>query len=594
MDATVNARSASRDGPGQPAHPPSAMVRMGRWLLGHLVRHNPAYLISAALMLAGVYTIIRPGEQELGNLPAILATYSIFQVYELLLVGIALLLIRRLRVLDDGATLVLVEAAFVVGSFVILDEVMFRDGYLVLGFALGVVAALLATCRLAALALGGGLGRPTRLSVLAILALLFGWNVAMPARLAQARLANDPRTDALYLVGWWALAGLVLILAILAARRQPRAGPRERAFVNSPWACWAVTGIVVLVSAFHHNRIGYILDIPLVLSDTIPFAAALSIGVVNLLAWRRRVGRLEHVVAALPAVLCVAALVTGQFGSLGPWRWRALGMSAHFTEEMRMLCWPPAWLAATAVLTLLHALRRRSGAFAHQAAVLAVVAAGFAETTRPGRLEISTAALVVAVAAYFAVNAVVYRSPAWAVACLTVVNVAIRRALPGPMFEAGREPLTAPTSLYVPPNIVVAGTLGASCFVLWVVFRERVPKWLAHIGAALMLLAVAGASFSPATRASSWVLAAVAFALAAVLVLVARRLGWWPYYALAIAAVCVPPGRLISRSDATTGAPSGWLLIVGSFAALGLGLLFSSRKARTPHTEGPGHLAEPS
>ena len=121
-------------------------------------RHNPAYLISAVLMILGVYTIVQPGSQAFGNLPAILATFSTFQVYELLLVGIALFLIRWRRVMDDGATLVLAESVFVVGCFIILDEVTFRNGRIGLGLCLSLVAAVLATGRLGALIVGRALG----------------------------------------------------------------------------------------------------------------------------------------------------------------------------------------------------------------------------------------------------------------------------------------------------------------------------------------------------------------------------------------------------------------------------------------------------
>ena len=89
----------------------AALRRMWRGLLSRFVRHNPAYLVSAALMIAGVYSVIQPSKQTVGNLPAILATFSTFQVYELLLVAIAVFLVCRRRVMDDGATLVLIEVA---------------------------------------------------------------------------------------------------------------------------------------------------------------------------------------------------------------------------------------------------------------------------------------------------------------------------------------------------------------------------------------------------------------------------------------------------------------------------------------------------
>ena len=583
---------ARRDVSARPVFPPGpdvvlsvelwpVLCKAGRWLATHLVRYNPAYILSAALMIAGVYTILEPGEQALGNLPAILATFSTFQVYELLLVGIALFLIRRLGVMDDGATLVLVEAAFVVGSFIILDEVTFRDGHVALGLGLGLLAAALAVCRFGVLAPLRAFERGLRRPLLGLMVLLFVWNAVAPAVAARVLDAGDPGIEALHLAGWWALAALALPMAVLAGSRRQELLPEGRAFVQSPVGFWVMAGIVVLVSAVHQNRIGYVLDIGFSPSDAIPLATVVCVGLVNALtvARRRRRG-LEHVVAALPAGLCVVVLLGGWFEPLGAWGTRVAAPRAVFVHELRTLTWPTAWLGLVAALTLLHAWRRRSAAFAHQAGAVAMAAAWFAAAATPHPVATSPTAFVAVLGIYLLINAIAYRSPHCAIGFLVILNAGIRCVLPS-------EPVWG---VYVSPNVVWIATLGVSAFGFWVAFRRWAPRWVPHLGTALVMLAVVSASFARSTQAPRWLLGAGTVGLAAALALVARLFGWWFYYGLSVVALCIVPGRLLARLEQT-----GWLLVFASFVALGLGLLISTRKARLPGPSPPvpGPAAEP-
>jgi len=260
--------------------------RWGRGSVALFVRHNPAYLLSAVLMIAGVYTVVEPGRQTQGNLTAILATFSAFEAYELLLVGIALYLVCLRKVTDDGATLVLIEAIFVVGCFIIADEVTFKDGQTLRGLGLGLVAAALAAIRFGFL--GRALGRPlaaTGVGVLLFMLLL--WNGAAPAGLARVLHWDPPLAGAVCLAGWWVIPAIVLGMALLALGEQGALWGRGQPFVRSVVAKWTVVGILVVVTGLHQYWMGYILDVGFSLSEVIPLATVVCIGVVNLLSVTR-------------------------------------------------------------------------------------------------------------------------------------------------------------------------------------------------------------------------------------------------------------------------------------------------------------------
>ena len=552
-------------GPRETRRPPpdpwEAWRRRGRRLLRHVVRANPAYLLSAVLMIAGVYTIVEPGKQQLGNLPAILATFSTLQVYELLLVGIAVFLVCSRRVYDDGATVVLLEALFVVGSFMLLDEVTFRHSRL--GLGLGLAACGLAVVRFGVL--GRAVGRSVFRSPLGWFVLvLFAWNGVAPAVLAGANVAGLDTLHAVHLGNWWVLTALAAGLALYAHVRAAPLWPRGHVFVRSPVTRWMMAGFVLVASAVHQYGIGYLLDHGLALCDLLPLATVVCVGLVGLLAKagpRARVA--ERLVAALPPALCLLAILDGRFEPMLA-RQGLPGKRAHFVHELRMLTWPVAWLALCAALTLLHAWRRRSLGFARQGAVLLLLAAAFVSVREPGQVEVNLAASGGVLAAILLASAVAFRSPLHAAGFLAIANVALRRALAA-LPDYGT---------HVTPDQASLSAVGLSCFALWLLFRPRVPRWVAHIGTALAFAAVLWAGFAPATRVPPWLVAGWAVSLGVATGLVARWLGWWPYYGLAAVAAALAPARLVTTYETA----KGWLFILGAFLLLALGVLISTRK----------------
>ncbi|HUT36508.1 MAG TPA: hypothetical protein VNE39_23675 [Planctomycetota bacterium] len=540
-------------------------------LLGRLARRNPAYLVSAALMILGVYTIVQPGKQAIGNIPAILATFSTLQFYELLLVGIAVFLVCRRRVMDDGATLVLIEALFAIGCFVVADELAFKDSYRSLGLALGLVATALAAGRLGAL--GAAAGRALPLSSMGLLlALLLLWNGATPSWVASLHDADSQFTDAASLVGWWALAIVAFGLALSSAWE---AGPLRRPgqpFVQSRLAHWTIAAIVAGTTALHQYWVGYILDAPALVADVLPLATVLALGVVNLfVVGRVRASIWEHVVVAVPGALCVLALLTGSFEPLV--RTEGVVPLRHaFVHELRLLTWPTAWLSVAAAVTVLHAWRRRSVALAHQAAALLALVALFSRAKSPADLQPDVDAFLLALTAWFGVAATAARSARWMAASLATASIFLLRQWPA----------KAVIGLYASPPVGALALIGLSCWALWLTFRDRVPRWVAHVGAVFLVEAALGFNFAPSTKAPGWLLAIWTLGTAAGLAAMGHRFRWWAYHVLAAGTFLLTPARELAAARQTVGSPSGWILVIGAFVALGLGFLVSLRKGAAP------------
>ncbi|NQT85252.1 hypothetical protein HQ560_00720 [bacterium] len=535
-----------------------------------VVRRNPAYLVSAALMIWGVYTILQPADPDLppGHLPAILATLSTFQVYEFLLVGIAAFLVCRRRVMDDGATLVLIEALFVVGSFIIVDEITFGAGRIGLGSALALAAAVLAALRFGAL--GPVVGRRLPLSLVGVLLLgLFAWNALMPAALARLNNVDDPSVGAAYHLGWWLLSAVALAAAGLAETERRGPPSTGRPFLERPIARWVLLGAVLLGSAIHHYGIGYVLDREFLLSDAIPLATLACLSVVTLLCkGSGRVTPMAHLVAALPPALCVTALLCHQFEPVVP-PVEFLGAGSEALHKLRVFTWPTAWLWVAAFLTLAQALRWRSPALVHQGAAAAVLGALLLPTILPEQIELSFFGCRIALAAYCFVGAVVYRSPWFLTGFLLIVN-----------YEVGAAAYETPVARRLfDPQIVVLTAAGASCYALCWVFRSRVPAFVAHIGSVVMVIAAGMLHSSPTTQLSTSVLGGWSVALAGLMAATALAYRWWPYYGLAALSLSFSPGRIVQRSEATIGSWRGWMLVFGAFLTLGIGFLISTRKA---------------
>jgi len=542
--------------------------RLKTKLLSGIVRGNPVYLLSALLMIAGIDAVLRPDDQVVGNVDSILGTFITLEVYEVLLIAIAAFLVCFRKVMDDGATVVLIESLFAVGCFMVLDEITFNWQRIGLGTQLGVVAAILAAARFSVLkgTVRGLLPTP----VLAFLVLAFVWNGIVPGAIAEFVRDINERRDLAWVAGWWSLTALGVFLAVLASMERGRVWPKQTVFLRAPLAKWTISALVLVASGLHHFAIGWAMDVRPYLCDVVPFTVTLcAFGVCLLAATRDRAGVLEHVVGAVPILLCVVAALSGSFVVLPESGEFAVSLLERIAASPRALTSPVAWLAILAVLVGLHAFRRRSTSLAHLAAAAAlfcVLLWDYYPTSSP---ELGFRAFRITLALLLLASSAIYRSPSRAAGALGLINYEIWKLLPE----------RAVHGVWLHPAAAMMATIGLSFFTLWAVFQDRLPTRLAHFSALLIFGAVLWINADGASQ-PIWLVSVLSAMFGLLFALAAWSFGWNSYYALAFISLSLTPTKPIRESGEAIGSPNGWLLIVASFIALGLGVLVSNWKAR--------------
>ena len=174
--------------------------------------HNPFYLLSAFSMLLGCWILSRALALEPGHAGKLVLLIGVLNLYEALLIGLALFLIVRRGLVRDGRTLLWVESVFLVDATFLGSELYASD--LGLGGLLALGLFLLTGLKLAAIVRGLGVRFDP---VLWIGIVPVGVLLAVPgvlAGLAQAHLLSLP---VVYLL-WWLVALLVVAQAIVERR----------------------------------------------------------------------------------------------------------------------------------------------------------------------------------------------------------------------------------------------------------------------------------------------------------------------------------------------------------------------------------------
>ena len=200
---------------------PTAPLPWGRWFRGFLAT-NPFYLLSAALLLFGIYRIsVGPGlfSTETAQLAF---NFGSLQFYEILLVGTAILLARR-AVWYDSTLLTFVENALMFVPFILVSQAALIEQKWVWGFCTaGIVLAIarasslkswLHHLNLPARALGCG-------------AIVLAVNAALPVvfrHLHESKLGTKPTEGAAYAFNEWSwLALLPALIAVANLFPKPR------------------------------------------------------------------------------------------------------------------------------------------------------------------------------------------------------------------------------------------------------------------------------------------------------------------------------------------------------------------------------------
>lgn len=235
---------------------PGTSVSGGRWLRGwgcRLLAGNPCYLISAALLLFGINRLAVDPEFLKVEAAKLGFNFSALQLYELLLVGVAILLAKR-RVWYDSTLLVVLENVLVLVPFILITQAVLIGPEI--ASALCAAAALLALVRLGALKQWiGELNLPPHLLVIG--ALMLAANLVTPVLFRGIIENGTDEWQRPGLIGWLC----VLPLFLAAGNLLPQ--PRERGEIapRRSWLPLLILGLWVTGSAAHLYCVGYVSDL---------------------------------------------------------------------------------------------------------------------------------------------------------------------------------------------------------------------------------------------------------------------------------------------------------------------------------------------
>ena len=228
--------------PTDPAPLPPDRPSIGQAVL----RSNPYFLFSAVFMLFGSLVVTNSMSWSPQRLSRILTLTATINVYELLLVGLAVLLWRRPKSRRDASILLIIEAFFLVDVTFLNAELFAIDRWV--GLAANAVVFALAIAKLAVIFRGIGI-RPSP-SVVAMLGVQLLALFALPGALKFYATHRGGTLPALAMLGvWWTLFAIGVAAAqLFVARRRTRAD----AGVVAPWFAPLVTitsGISLLAHA---------------------------------------------------------------------------------------------------------------------------------------------------------------------------------------------------------------------------------------------------------------------------------------------------------------------------------------------------------
>jgi len=191
-------------------------IPLRRSLIGSVLDHNPFYLLSALCMLAGCVALTNSLSYIPLRLPRLLLLIATLNLYEIMLVGLAIFLIARRNLLRDGKMLLSIEAVFLVDAAFLNAEIFAAD--VKVGLLANAALLLLAAGKLAAVfwALGLPLRGVAFPMIVGQLAMLY----AIPGVFRAVSQDHDGVLPPLVVyAAWWAVAMLPILLSLVLRGR---------------------------------------------------------------------------------------------------------------------------------------------------------------------------------------------------------------------------------------------------------------------------------------------------------------------------------------------------------------------------------------
>jgi hypothetical protein len=441
------------------------------------------YLLSALSLLVGLGWIVAPILAESYEPGELFPALGVLYVYELGLLGAALVVVLWGRVIDDAVSLLVLLAAFLGIGGLALETVAHDSIVLVLG--LGLVL----------LVLGGGklwavrrwLAPGMRRTLLGVSIALLAYGYLAPAALAglTSRVGVGGLRPA-WLAGWWILilAGAVLYVAGELcppgdARRSAEAGGEAEGseasrvpFARTRGMGWIFVAVLLAAAALHQLGLAHLFGrggepegFPWSWADLVPFASlALLLAVQYRRVFGCAWGRWDEALSALPALGIALAL-----GIAGPG-----GLPGLDAELFRHPAVMSAVIGAAVAWKAWRLGRHVPWAVAILYAGLAVLSLGPPAGEDPAGLFWLPAGILVA--AGCALMALLTRRVEWAVAAAAVVGASL---LASPAVR------TAAWEHEVHPLALAAVAEGVALCAVHLAFPRAIPLALGRLAPVL-------------------------------------------------------------------------------------------------------------
>ncbi len=526
------------------------------WWIKKFFACNPFYLVSAALLLYGVY-LVSFDTNFLGKEVAQLAfNFSSLQLYEILLVGTAIFLARR-HIWYDSVLLVCLENLLVLVPFILISQAALLSHRAVLAVCLVGAAAVL--LRFGSLKhFFADLNLPRRALICGLVLLLV--NVVLPLafrHLHEAKIGTKPTEGAAYALNRY--SWLVLLPALFAlVNVLPKARPTGDLLPQRRWLPLGVLAFWLAGTATHVYSLSYVYNFD----------------------W--------EFLFALPVLWVVA--------------WTAFFRRGDFVTTMAQ--WPAKVLLGPPLLVALMALTQTDRAVFRALTVLNLVA--YLVLFLRDRRNLTALHLLLASGATLA--ATLAKSVGFAPVAVKSMGSEEWLLLFGVayglyFFARSRHPnagvfgslVLAATVFGMVPNEEIGFAVSAQCGLVFLLLHGL--RWQdaehAGAGAARILGCVIWFGHSLAMahwhwpRANETILAAGGVLLGAGVAVKLFRGSWRPAV-VPVAAVLVlltPPGDFAASKLQAT--PAGFLAVAGSFALFAVGTALALTKPRWNHSVAP-------
>jgi len=444
------------------------------------------YLLSALSLLFGLTRIIGPVLAQSFDPAKLFPSLGVLYVYELSLLGAAVLIVRWRNVTDDAISLLVLMAVFLgVGGLAL--ETVAHDS-LPLALAFGLTLVVLGGGKLWAIRrwLAPGMGKV----VTGVIVLVLAYGYLAPVGFAKLNSRVDGiglRTG--WLAGWWILviAGTILYVAAGlcpsgdawrcgAAVREPDGGDASPVpFARTRGMGWIFVAVLLVTAVGHQLAVAHVFDrgansagFPWSWPDLLPFA---SLALLLAVQYRRVFGcvwgRWDELLVLLPAFGIAVGLGAGWFGG-GP------GFNVQ-------VLWHPAVLSALiAVAMACKAYRlKRNIPWAITILYASLAVLSLDPPAGGGVAKPFWLLSVLLFAGGLVLMAVVTRRVGWAVAAAVAVGGGV---FASPVVQ------TAARTYAIHPWALALVTEAITLWVVYLVFPRTFPRVLARLAPVLFLL----------------------------------------------------------------------------------------------------------